>query len=160
MGWSVQPPLVTSMGSDQMLYSLISLSREECLTCAAIVFFFLLFFDGYRRGGNSTHSYNHLTLVAVLVGPLALMTCGLLVLLPSLTRCQSVPTSGRKTNEALWVLGVYVYWDCDLMKWSVKRKQNGVGELHSMDTCIWVALLARLAVVPLPKAITRESKRH
>lgn len=48
--------------------------------CRGYVFLLVFFFRMDVEGMRLHDFYNHITLIAVLVGPLTLMTCGMLVL--------------------------------------------------------------------------------
>lgn len=98
MGWRLaQLPLVTLMEQEQEQDQMFSHSPyppsdEKCLICAAIVF---SVFDGCGSE-DLDDFYSHVPLVAVMVGPLTLMTSDCLFFPPSSTRCQCVPIVGRK----------------------------------------------------------------
>jgi len=81
VGWRLaQLPLVRSMDQDRGQMCLtthhLPFAREMLDMCRYCVFYC---FDGCGSE-DSDDFYTHTTLVAVLVGPLTLMTCGLLVL--------------------------------------------------------------------------------
>lgn len=75
-----------------------------CRYCVALLFRWM-----WKRG-NLHNFYNHITLIAVLVGPLTLMTCGLLVpftLLNEVSKCTNSGPEGPSKHHGvlgLWLL--------------------------------------------------------
>lgn len=86
---------------------------DMCRYCVALLFRWM-----WKRG--TFHDfYNHITLIAVLVGPLTLMTCGLLVLftlLNEVSKCTNNGSDGPSKHHGYWDYGYWIGVHCDSTK--------------------------------------------
>jgi len=110
MGWRLaQLPLVNAMDQNRITCfhtHCLFFTREMLAMCRyCVVYCFLMDVEA----GNLDDFYNHITLLAVLVGPLTLMTCGLLVLSTLLNEVSMCTNSRSKDLSAHY--GYLGYWD-------------------------------------------------
>lgn len=86
----------------QIEFSTSLLRAEECLICAATVLFYVFFLVVVEDGSRLPGFHHHITLFAVLVGPMTLMTCGMLVLFTLLNEVSLCTNRPKWPFNALW----------------------------------------------------------